>query len=120
MVLVTDDNVFAKIGDGEGILPHLLHSLPETVRGAFLLPWRADLRETRIFIIGVTQWSQSATWNFTLDLLIVSKDELKGAQEVGYHVPGCVTRGMGGSQVVVLPRPWLCYQGKGPYCYLFD
>ena len=30
-----------------------------------------------------------------LDLLIVSEDELKGAQ------------------VVVLPRPWLCYQGNG-------
>ena len=42
-----------------------------------------------------------------------------------YHVPGCVTRGMGGSQVVVLPRPWLCYQGKGALLlfiaiYLFD
>ena len=63
--------------------------------------------------------------NFTLDLLIVSEDELKGAQVVVLPRPGCVTRGMGGSQVVVLPRPWLCYQGKGPYClfiaiYLFD
>ena len=82
-------------------------SFPEAVRG-----WRT------ILVYALKELALHL--NYTLDLLIVSEDELKGAQVVVLPRPGCVTRGMGGSQVVVLPRPWLCYQGKGPYCYLFD